>query len=333
MLAYEDLVDAGLMIGSRIHSTGPAVFSFNDFNSKPEVLSGLSRYTDHYRTHNLKEYRTGNRRVRQWVAEASRELGIVPTTEGTLSMKLDLTQIMDGYAGNEHALAAVPLYKDVVQLVARTRVSYTTTLMITNGGPEGQEYYIAKTAPLDDPKLNHFTPRYFVEMKTRETTARGLREYLFPQIAEGAARIARAGGVVGMGSHGELPGLAYHWEMQAHAAGAMTPHEVLRAATLGAAETIGRAAEFGSLEPGKYADLIILDKNPLEDIANALAIREVMKNGRLYDAETLDEVWPRQRPVPPLWFWKEGPPRPASAVSAAERSPNAVTSAQSQSRL
>src|SRR5207253_8420958 len=142
---YEDLIDTGQMLGSRIHSTGPAIFSFNDFKSYGEVLSVLSRYQHHYRTRNLKEYRTGNRRVRQWVAMASKELGLLPTTEGALAMKLDLSQIMDGFAGNEHALVAYPLSRDVVQLVAQTRVSYTMTLGITNGGPEGQDYYIVRS--------------------------------------------------------------------------------------------------------------------------------------------------------------------------------------------
>jgi Tol biopolymer transport system component len=308
MLAYEDLVDSGRMLGSRIHSTGPALFSFNEFKSQQEVLSVLSRYSQHYRTRNLKEYRTGNRRVRQWVAAAARELHLMPTTEGALSMKLDLTQIMDGYAGNEHALTTLPLSNDVIQLVAQSKVSYTLTLLITNGGPEAQDYYIAKAQPHDDPKLNRFSPHYVIDIKTLERTWRDPREYAFPRIAESAAKIARAGGLLGVGSHGEMPGIGFHWEMQAYASGGMTPREVLHAATLGSAETIGRQAQFGSIEPGKYADLVVLDKNPLDNIANTLSVREVMKNGRLYDGDTLDELWPRQRPLPPLWFWSDRPP-------------------------
>ncbi|TLY70574.1 MAG: amidohydrolase, partial [Gammaproteobacteria bacterium] len=219
MLTYEDLIDTGQMLGSRIHSTGPAIFSFNDFKSYGEVLSVLSRYSRHYRTRNLEEYRTGNRRVRQWVAMASKELGLLPTTEGALAMKLDLSQIMDGFAGNEHALVAYPLSRDVVQLVAQTRVSYTMTLGITNGGPEGQDYYIALNHPHDDPKLNRFSPHYVVDIKTLAREWHDPRENLFPRIAEGGAKIARAGGLLGVGSHGEMPGLGYHWEMQAYAAG------------------------------------------------------------------------------------------------------------------
>lgn len=308
MLAYEDLIDTGQMIGSRIHSTGPALFSFNELKSQEQTERVLSRYTEHYRTHNIKEYRTGNRRVRQWVAQGARELGIVPTAEGALSFKLDLTQIMDGFAGHEHALPAVPLYKDVVELVAQSKVSYTPTLLITNGGPEAQDYYIAKFAPHDDAKLNRFMPHHVVDLKMRERVWRDPSEYLFARLAASAASIVRAGGVLGVGSHGETPGLGVHWEMQAYVAGGMTPQEVLQAATMGSAETIGRHAEFGSLEPGKYADLVILDRNPLEGIANTLSTRQVMKNGRLYDAETLDEIWPHQRPLPPPWFRSDGAP-------------------------
>jgi hypothetical protein len=110
MLAYEDLVDAGLITGSRIHSTGPALFSFNQFQSQAEVESVLKRYRDHYRTFNIKMYRTGNRRVRQWVAMAAAELGMMPTTEGALAMKLDLSQSWTVRRPG-HVLPAAPLYR------------------------------------------------------------------------------------------------------------------------------------------------------------------------------------------------------------------------------
>jgi cytosine/adenosine deaminase-related metal-dependent hydrolase len=80
---------------------------------------------------------------------------------------------------------------------------------------------------------------------------------------------------------------------------------VLHAATIGSAETIGRQDEIGSLAPGKFADLVILDANPLDDIRNTLAISQVMKNGRLYDAATLDQVYPQQRALAPQWFAHE----------------------------
>ncbi len=302
MLAYQDLLNAGLSLGPRVYSTGPAIFSYNEFTSLQQVKDVLSRYVDHFRTRNLKEYRAGNRRTRQWIAMAAHELGIQPTTEGALDMKLDLTQIMDGFAGNEHSLTAVPLYKDVIELLVQTRVSYTLTLQISHGGPPAQNYFIERDLPQNASKLKHFSPSLLAEKKFSRRHWYAPDEYFFGAIAQGAAKVQRAGGLLGVGSHGEVPGFGIHWEMQAYAAGGMTPHEVLQAATMGSAETIGRQDEIGSLVPGKYADLVILDKNPLDDIRNTLAIVQVMKNGRLYDANTLDEVYPRARPLAPQWF-------------------------------
>ena len=308
MLAYQDAIDAGLMSGSRIATTGPALFSFNEFKSYAEVRAVLSRYRDAYRLGNIKMYRTGNRRVRQWIAMAARELGLQPTTEGALSMKLDMTQIIDGYAGNEHALTAVPLYGDMIALVAKSGVAWTSTLQITNGGPEGQDYFIVRDHPADDPKLNRFAPRFVVDMKTRVRTFRELGEYLFPRVAASAAAVQRAGGLIGIGSHGEMPGLGFHWEMQAHTMGGMTPAEALRAGTIGSATAIGRGMEFGSIEPGKFADLVVLNRNPLEDISNTLAIAAVMQGGRLRDGNTLDELWPEAHPIARRWYCDDRPP-------------------------
>lgn len=307
-LAYQDAIEAGLMPGARIFSTGPAIFSFNEFRSYDEVRAVLSRYRDHYRLGNIKMYRSGNRRVRQWVAMAARELGLMPTTEGALSMKFGLTHALDGYAGNEHALPAVPLQRDVVRLFADAGIAYTATLMIGNGGPEGQDDFISRGGLAHDARLRRFAPGFIVDMKTRTRMWREPDEYLYPRVAAGVADVVRAGGLAGMGSHGEMPGIGMHWEMQAHAAGGMSPHESLRTATLGSAGAIGRAAELGSLEPGKFADLVILAADPREDLAHTLAIVQVMKNGRLYDGDTLDELWPTPRRLPRPWYWDDRPP-------------------------
>jgi imidazolonepropionase-like amidohydrolase len=132
-------------------------------------------------------------------------------------------------------------------------------------------------------------------------------EYAHPAIAAEAAEIIRAGGHVGVGSHGQLQGLGYHWEMWALASGGMTPMEVLRCATAYGAEIIGFADDLGSLEPGKLADLVVLDKNPLDDIRNTNTVKYVMKNGELYEGDTLDQVWPREKKLPALWWWDDGP--------------------------
>ena len=71
-------------------------------------------------------------------------------------------------------------------------------------------------------------------------------------------------------------------------------------------EAIGLDGDLGSIEPGKLADLVVLEDDPIDDIRNTNRIRYVMKNGRLYDADTLDERWPRERPLPaPVWLGDE----------------------------
>ncbi len=307
MFAYQDLIDSGQMTGSRIVSTGPAIFSFNDFRSKDEIKAVLGRYRDHYRTRNLKMYRTGNRRVRQWFIEAAQELGMTPTTEGALSRKQDLTQIIDGYSGNEHSIPPMTLHEDVLKLFAQSGTSYALTLQITHGGAPAQDWFIAREAPHGDAKYARFSPPWFRDQKLWQREWRDPGEYMFAGVAASAARFQRMGGLLAVGAHGEVPGLGTHWEMEAYAMGGMKPMEVLKAATIDGAKAIGRDVEFGSIEPGKYADLVILDRNPLEDIRNSRSIREVMKNGRLYDGDTLSELWPREQSMEQFWFQGQDP--------------------------
>src|SRR3546814_17431634 len=96
-----------------------------------------------------------------------------------------------------------------------------------------------------------------------------------------------------------------HWEMWVHVRGGMTPYEVLRAATINGAYGLGMESDLGSLEVGKIADLLILGKNPLEDIRNTLTIESVMKDGVLRDSMTLDEIWPTRTPLP-AWRYPIG---------------------------
>ena len=303
----QDMVEAGRLIGLRPWSTGPGVFSDNNMKSKEHAKDILTRYRDHYRTKNIKAYISGNRKQRQYIIQASKELGMMPTTEGGLDLKLDLTHIIDGFAGNEHALPITPLYKDVIELTAQSGIGYTPTLLVTFGGPFAEEYWFTRMNPHDDEKLNRFTPHHIIDQKTKRRNWFRDEEFNFDEVAASALKIQRAGGKIGMGSHGQLDGLGYHWEMWSFAAGNATPMEVLKAATIDGAHIIGHEQEVGSLEPGKFADLVILNSDPREDIKNTTDIHRVMMNGRLYNDDTMDEEWPRKRTLPKLWFHDLGP--------------------------
>ena len=309
-LAYHDLVETGQSLGQRALMTGPGVFSTNDFQSYEATLNYLRRYKEHYRIPNIKSYMVGTRKQRQWVVQASLELGLMPTTEGGRDMKMDLTHAIDGMHGNEHTLPVFPLYRDVVQLFARTRTAYTPTLLVQYGGPIGVEYFFSREEVHDDPKLKRFYPHNRLDEMTRR---RGgwMRddEFSLDLAAAQAAKIQRAGGLVGVGGHGELQGLGYHWEMWALAMGGMTPLEVLRAATIDGARIIGIEEDLGSIDAGKLADLVVLDADPVADIRNTNTVRYVMKNGELFEGDTLMRIWPSQRELAPFWWWNDVPPR------------------------
>jgi imidazolonepropionase-like amidohydrolase len=155
--------------------------------------------------------------------------------------------------------------------------------------------------------VRRFVPHEEIDQRAERRPWFRDNQYVFPRIAAGANAILQAGGHVGLGGHGQMDGLGDHWELWAMAAGGMKNHDVLRVATAHGAYAIGMERDLGSLEPGKVADLIVLDANPLEDIHNSNTIRYVMKNGRLYEGETLNEVWPRQRALPRMWWWGTEP--------------------------
>ncbi len=316
MFAYQDLVDSGEILGLRAFSTGPGVFSDNNFQSAEEVKGVLTKYKKYYGTHNIKSYVVGNRKQRQFMVQASKELEMMPTTEGALDLKLNLTHVIDGFHGNEHTLPITPLYKDVLQIFAQSGIAETPTLIVNYGGPFGENYFYESTNVHDDVKLNHFTPHRIIDEKTKRREGWFRKdEYAFPKLAAQMTKLQRAGGLVGVGSHGQLQGLGYHWEMWMLASGGMTPMEMLRCATVNGSKIVGRPQDIGSIEPGKLADLVILDKNPLEDIHNSNSVHWVMKNGELFEGDTLDQVWPEQKKLEPLFFWSYDTPKAGESLS------------------
>jgi Tol biopolymer transport system component len=307
ILTYADQVETGELLGPRIYSTGPGVFWDENFQSLDDARDALRRYSDFYHTNTIKQYMVGNRKQRQWVIMAAKELKLMPTIEGGLDFKMNLTVMMDGYPGHEHSYPIMPLSQDVVQLAARSGINYTPTLLVNYGGPWGENYFYERYDIHDNAKVKRFMPHEEIDNRSERRPWFRDNQYVFSRIAAGAAAILRAGGKVGLGGHSQMDGLGSHWELWALASGGMTSLEALRIGTINGAEAIGFGKDLGSLEPGKLADLIVLDKNPLENIKNTEAIAMVMKNGRLYQGDDLSERWPRQRKLPEFWWSRYGP--------------------------
>ncbi len=109
-----------------------------------------------------------------------------------------------------------------------------------------------------------------------------------------------------VGGHGQLQGLGVLWEMWNLSHGGMTNMEVLRAATIHGAEYIGMEQSLGSIKVGKLADIIILEKNPMEDIHYINSVMYTIINGRMFDTETMDEVGNYNKPRSKFFWEQEG---------------------------
>mgnify|MGYP001997187634 CR=1 FL=1 len=92
----------------------------------------------------------------------------------------------------------------------------------------------------------------------------------------------------------------------------LEPWEVLTAATRHGAEIIGVGADIGTVEAGKLADLVVLAGDPLADIRQTANLRYVISNGALYEADTLDRLYPTEQARPAFW-WQDPGPRPVGS--------------------
>ena len=296
VLTYGDMVDAGKMMGPRIYSTGPGV-GFWAYNLKDSAQTSnvLKQYSKYYHTKYIKMYLAGNRQQRQWIIMAAKDQQLMPTTEGGLNYKLNMTNLFDGYPGHEHAIPIYPMYSDVFKTISYSQMIVTPTLLVSYGGPFAENYFFETESPYNNQKMQYFMPYEELARKTRRVSTWFMpEEHVFQKHAKTMNSLVQAGALAGIGSHGEFQGLGYHWEMWAMQSGGMKPFDVLRVATILGATGLGLDKDLGSIEPGKLADLVIMDKNPLENIRNTNTIRYVVKNGRVYDGNTCDEVYPQQ---------------------------------------
>ena len=302
----KDLVQAGRMVGPRIYATGETLTAGDDpFKAdvdSPEEADNQVARLQSWGAESIKQYLQPNRRRAQWLVDAARNRGMVATSEGgNFDLSHNLGLVMDGHAGFEHALVQFPIYSDVSRFLGQAGFYYSPTVVVGGSAPWTEEYFFQRDDTWLDEKLRRWLPWRHLIPHARRRMLRPETDYGFAIVAEGMADIIAAGGYGVIGSHGQQHGPASHWEVWSYAE-ALGPLGALEVASLNGARYLGLADQLGSIVAGKYADLVILDSNPLDDIENTLDIDLVMKDGVLYDAATLDEVWPSARPFG-SYYW------------------------------
>jgi imidazolonepropionase-like amidohydrolase/Tol biopolymer transport system component len=306
ILTQAEMQRAGLLVAPRIFSTGTILYGAKaPYTAKVDSLDDALAHLKRLKAAgavSVKSYNQPRREQRQQILEAARQSRLLVVPEGGSLFQLNMNMVVDGHTGVEHALPIANVYDDVKQLWSQTGVGYTPTLVVAYGGLDGEHYFYATTDVWRHPLLTRYVPRSVLDARAIRRETAPEEDFNVASVARTATELQRAGVAVNIGAHGQREGLAAHWEMWMLAKGGMTPLEAIRSATINGAKYLGMDSEIGSLEPGKLADLVVIDGDVLSDIRNSDRVSQVMVNGRLYDAITMDEVGATPRKRRPFFF-------------------------------
>jgi hypothetical protein len=320
LTSYEsgEMTLAGEIVGPRWLSSGHVIYGrsgkpdrvFDPITSLEDARN-IVRRKEAIGGNILKSYKLPTRLQKQHLLQAAAEGGMMVDAEGAGHFYDNVSMILDGHTNLEHNLPVATYYSDLLQLFTHSDMSLTPTLIVTFGELFGENYIYQHQQPWKEAKVRAFIPDVnnaynpisgpsgaplWVRGMQTINYADELYDIGFRSVGRSIKRLDDAGVTINVGSHGQASGIAFHWEMQLLAEGGMKPMRILRAATINGAKTYGLDHQIGSLEPGKLADLIVLDQDPLADIRNTNSVRYTMVNGRLYDANTMHEIGNYDRP-------------------------------------
>lgn len=307
VFSQAELVRAGEMVGPRVFSTGTILYGADgdfkvEINGIDDARAHLRRMQSHG-AFSVKSYNQPRRDQRQQINQAARELGMLVVEEGGSTFFHNVSMIIDGVTGVEHNLPVAPLHRDVIELWRQTRVGNVPTLVVSYGGLSGEYWFYARDEVFEEERLQRFFPRETLDQRAIRREIAPDWDYHHIEVAKAKKDLRDAGVRIMTGGHGQMQGLALHWEIWMLTQGGFSNWEALRAATIDGADYIRLDHEFGSIEDGKRADLVVLDGNPLEDIRDTASTAMVMVDGRLFDvAGDMAEVGGRGRGAPEFYW-------------------------------
>ncbi|MFQ3220180.1 MAG: Tol biopolymer transport system component/imidazolonepropionase-like amidohydrolase [Paraglaciecola sp.] len=295
IFSASELQRAGKIVAPRIFSTGTILYGAESLgykaiiNSYDDALYHLGRLKDAGAI-SVKSYNQPRRDQRQQILAAARELKLMVVPEGGGKFQQNISMLVDGHTGLEHSLPIPQGYNDLTTLWAATKFGYTPTFVVSYGGLMGEEYWYDRTEVWKNERLLRYTPSYLLDERSIRRPTAPDNQYNHVQVAKYAKLLRDQGVSIQIGAHGQREGLAAHWELWLMTQGGFTPWEALRGGTIDGARHLGMDKQIGSLEVGKLADIMVIDGDVLNDIRRSEYIQYTVLNGRVYQADTMNEV-------------------------------------------
>jgi len=307
--AASEMQKSGQIVAARLFSTGTILYGASSPGATSHVdsLKDAKFHIERLKqagAFSVKSYNQPRRDQRQQLVQAARELKMMVVPEGGSLLQHNLTMLVDGHTTLEHSIPAAKIYDDIKQLWSQSGMGYTPTLGVAYGGIWGESYWYDTTDVWLHPRLSQFVPSEMLAAQSMRRPKAPAHHYNHINVAKVAKQLQDLGIKVNAGGHGQREGLAMHWEMWMMAQGGMTPMQALRTATLAPAKTLGLDNQLGSLKVGKLADMIVVNGDVSEDIRLSDRVTYTMINGRLYDANTMNEIGHYNNKRQPFYFEK-----------------------------
>jgi len=217
--------------------------------------------------------------VKTEVAAEANRLGM-PLVGHGLSVEEIVRSVNFGITSLEHG---PPLNDDIVKLLAASGTRLDPTLIVFGQGTPSK---MADPATLDA-KFRTFIPEDAVAAGRPGRPVPDAQRSAWISSISTYKKLHDTGVKLLDGTDALMTsvffGPSVHWELQFYHLAGLAPIDVLRMATIDAAEAVGASSDLGSLEVGKLGDVVLLDANPLDDVANTMKIWRVIKGGNVFD--------------------------------------------------